>query len=186
MEKTKSDKLIAAIERLADVVDDLEETANFSTVALLTADEAKTFIVKFKKLDDNVQFPERNGAGWDLFIPRDVTIQPGETVKIPLGFACKLPDGWHALVNMRSSTWQKWGLCLSNQTGIIDSAYCGNADEWILSVYRPNSFADYPTTIPAGTRLAQFRIERDAPNLNFEITDDLDCDSRGGFGSTGD
>ena len=87
---------------------------------------------------------------------------------------------------MRSSTWQKWGLCLSNQTGIIDSAYCGNADEWILSVYRPNSFAEYPTTIPAGTRLAQFRIERDAPNLNFEIVDDMDCDSRGGFGSTGD
>lgn len=186
MEKTKSDKLIAAIERLADVVDDLEETANFSTVALLTADEEKTFIAKFKKLDDNARIPERNGAGWDLFLPKDVTIQPGETVKIPLGFACKLPKGYSAFILMRSSTWGKWGICLGNQLGLWDGDFGGNKDELGLICYRPNSFKDYPTLIPAGTRIAQFIIFRNPPNLNFEIVDDLECDSRGGFGSTGD
>lgn len=145
-----------------------------------------TNTVLFKKIHANAQIPVRNGACWDLFLPEDVTINPGETVKIRLGFACKLPTGWHALINMRSSTWKKWGVCLSNQTGVIDNAYCGNADEWILSTYRPHSFTDYPTVIPAGTRLAQFRLERDNPDLNFEIVDSLEDESRGGFGSTGE
>lgn len=142
--------------------------------------------ILFKKLNENAQIPVRNGAAYDLFIPCDVVIQPGQTVKIPLGFAMKLPDGWHALINMRSSTWKKWGLCLTNQTGIIDNAYCGNADEWILSVYRPNSFKDCPETIPAGTRLAQFRLEPDSPEIKFEPVDNLESENRGGFGSTGD
>lgn len=140
----------------------------------------------FKKLDPNAKLPVKNGAAYDLFLPQDVEIRPGETVRIHLGFACKLPDGYHALINMRSSTWQRWGLCLTNQTGIIDNAYCGDNDEWILSVYRPNSFKDYPERIPAGTRLAQFRLEQDSPELEFEIVEHLNCVSRGGFGSTGD
>lgn len=141
--------------------------------------------ILFKKLDPNVKLPERNGAAYDLFLPHDVEIEAGETVRIHLGFAAKLPEGYHALVNMRSSTWQRWGLCLTNQTGIIDNAYCGDNDEWILSVYRPNSFKDYPERIPAGTRLAQFRLEQDCPQLEFEIVDHLNAVSRGGFGSTG-
>lgn len=142
--------------------------------------------ILFKKLDPNVKLPERNGAAYDLFLPHDVEIDAGETVRIHLGFACKLPEGYHALVNMRSSTWQRWGLCLTNQTGIIDNAYCGEQDEWMLPVYRPNSFKDYPEHIPAGTRLAQFRLERDCPNFEFEIVDHLNAESRGGFGSTGE
>ncbi len=142
--------------------------------------------VLFKTLNPNAAIPVRNGAAYDLFIPEDVKIEAGETVKIRLGFACKLPDGYHALINMRSSTWGKWGLCLSNQTGIIDNGYCGESDEWILSVYRPNSFKEFPTLIPAGTRIAQFRLEQDCPELEFEKVDHLTSLSRGGFGSTGD
>lgn len=142
--------------------------------------------VLFKVLRKGATIPVRNnGAAYDLFIPEDVRIEAGQTVKIGLGFSCKLPSGFHALINMRSSTWAKWGLCLSNQTGIIDNSYSGDSDEWILSVYRPNSFKDYPTLIPAGTRLAQFRLERDCPELLFEEVETLGTDSRGGFGSTG-
>ena len=149
--------------------------------------EAQPLKVLFKVLRKGATIPIRNnGAAYDLFIPEDVKIEAGETVKIRLGFACKLPDGYHALINMRSSTWGKWGLCLSNQTGIIDNGYCGESDEWILSVYRPNSFKEFPTLIPAGTRIAQFRLERDCPELEFEKVDHLTSLSRGGFGSTGD
>lgn len=145
---------------------------------------ADTLKVYFRKIDENVRLPERNGAAYDLFVPNSVVVQAGQTVKIPLGFACKLPEGYHALINMRSSTWGKWGLCLTNQTGIIDNAYCGNNDEWILSVYRPHSYIA-PVEIPADTRLAQFRLEQDCPQLDFEVVDNLPDPSRGGFGSTG-
>lgn len=144
----------------------------------------RTEKVLFKILNPGAQIPERKGACYDLFVPTDVTIQAGQTVRIPLGFACKLPKGWHALINMRSSTWKKWGICLTNQTGIIDNAYCGNTDEWILSVYRPHSFEE-SIKIPAGTRIAQFRIEQDCPTLQFECVDKLPDESRNGFGSTG-
>lgn len=175
---------IKAINELTEALRNFSHTVNFTTAAALSPDERPQKVL-FKKLDANAQIPVRNGAAYDLFIPHDVIIEAGKTEKIRLGFACKLPFGWHALINMRSSTWKKWGLCLTNQTGIIDNLYCGNEDEWILSVYRPNSFTDYPAVVPAGTRLAQFRIDRDSPDLNFEIVDDLESVSRGGFGSTG-
>ena len=107
-------------------------------------------------------------------------------VRIPLGFACKLPDGYCALILSRSSTWEKWGLCLGNQLGLVDGSYCGDNDEWQLLTYRPNSYKNYPATIPAGTRICQFILARTAPDLNFEIVDSLPDPSRGGFGSTGE
>lgn len=156
-----------------------------SSIAAKTGGSTKVlYPVEFKKLRPGFKKPERNGAAYDLFLPEDIVIHAGETVKIHLGFACRLPEGYHALINMRSSTWEKWGVCLTNQTGIIDNDYCGDEDEWILSVYRPNSFKDYPELIPAGTRLAQFRLEEDLIGLEFVEVQSLGK-SRGGFGSTG-
>lgn len=176
------------LKKISENISEINETLGFYYIALCSVFDGaqkEPKVVLFKKLHPNAQVPVRTGACYDLFLPEDVTINPGETIKIGLGFACKLPEGYHALINMRSSTWAKWGLCLSNQTGIIDNAYCGNSDEWILSVYRPNSFKDYPAIIPAGTRLAQFRIENDCPELEFNEVDNLPDKSRNGFGSTG-
>lgn len=182
-----NEQITTTLENINESINDLDETLNFFSLALCGIMEgvpSKPEKVLFKIIKPGAQIPVRNGACYDLFIPENVTILAGQTVKIPLGFACKLPKGWHALINMRSSTWKKWGICLTNQTGIIDNAYCGNADEWILSVYRPHSF-ESPIDIPAGTRIAQFRIERDCPTLEFEVVDNLPDKSRNGFGSTG-
>ena len=159
------------------------EWANICNRESRVIEDSDKVRVLFKQLRDT-ELPMRNGACYDLFIPEDIVVQAGQTVKIPLGFACKLPEGWHALINMRSSTWKTWGLCLTNQTGIIDSNYCGNDDEWILSVYRPHSFIT-PVEVQAGTRIAQFRLEKDCPDIEWEIVDSLPDKSRGGFGSTG-
>lgn len=176
-------RIVDALERLADIVDDLEETINFSTVALLTTEKEKKLPVDYIQLREGMKTPVHNGAGFDLFVPEDVVVQAGQTVVIPLGFACRLPKGWHALINVRSSTWKSWGLELTNQTGIIDNSYCGDADEWKISVFRlPNFVA--PVEIPAGTRLTQFRLERDCPDIDWNKVDSLGA-SRGGFGSTG-
>lgn len=146
------------------------------------ADKLKVY---FRKIDESVRLPERNGAAWDLFLPKDVHIQAGQTVEIPLGFAAALPEGYSAFILMRSSTWKKWGLCLGNQIGLWDGGYRGNKDQVGLIVYRPNSYKGYPETIPAGTRIAQFIIFVNPPDLDFEIVDNLPNPSRGGFGSTG-
>lgn len=138
-----------------------------------------------KKLHEGLKLPTRSGAFYDLYIPQDVDVEAGGTVKIGLGFSCRLPYGYHATVLMRSSTWHKWGLCLTNQCGIIDSSYCGDGDEWILSVYRPRSFKT-AVHIPAGTRLAQFTLEKDCPVIHWNYCQTLYAPDRGGFGSTGD
>lgn len=139
---------------------------------------------KIRKFSSDVKLPVRNGACYDLFIPQDIWINAGETVKIGLGFACQLPEGYHALINMRSSTWKNYGVCLTNQTGIIDNKYNGNSDEWILSIYRPHSF-DVAVKIPKGSRIAQFRLEEDSPDIDWVEVDELVSEDRGGFGSTG-
>lgn len=148
-------------------------------------DDKRPLTAQFRKINPNVRLPERNGAAWDLYLPEDVTIEAGQTVKIKLGFACKLPNGYSAFILLRSSTWGKWGICLGNQLGLWDGDYGGNEDELGLICYRPNSYKEYPTLIPAGTRIAQFIIFKNPPDLNFEVVESLPDASRGGFGSTG-
>lgn len=133
-----------------------------------------------------VRTPERHGACWDLFLPEDVTVQPGTFFFISLGIAVKLPKGYHAKLMVRSSTPLKWGIVQANSIGIIDNGYCGNEDEWKLLVFRPNGLVlAYPFCIPAGTRIAQFSIEKDAPEMEFKEVETMPDPSRGGFGSTG-
>ena len=70
--------------------------------------------------------------------------------------------------------------------GIIDNTYCGDNDEWMLSVV-----ALRDTFIPKGTKIAQFRFiksmtEHDGtPSIKFRTVETLENESRGGFGTTG-
>ena len=177
--------LLESIERRLKAALDSEGRV-ILTVKTETPKNDQPLTCLFRKIDPAVRIPERKGAAWDLYLPQDVNIEAGHTVRIPLGFACKLPDGYCALILSRSSTWEKWGLCLGNQLGLVDGSYCGDNDEWQLLTYRPNSYKNYPATIPAGTRICQFILARTAPDLNFEIVDSLPDPSRGGFGSTGE
>ena len=132
-----------------------------------------------------VKTPVRNGACWDLFLPEDVEVRPGQIIKIPLGIAIKLPPGWHVKMFVRSSTPLKWGLIEPHSVGIVDNGYSGDEDELIFLAYRPTDLKDKPVAIPAGTRLVQIAIEQDAPACEFKEVDHLPDPSRGGFGSTG-
>jgi dUTP pyrophosphatase len=40
-------------------------------------------------------------------------------------------------------------------------------------------------TIPAGTRICQFRIQKEQPNIKFNVVETLGKEDRGGLGSTG-
>lgn len=58
--------------------------------------------------------------------------------------------------------------------------FSGNKDEWKFSAY-----AIEDTVIKEGDRICQFRIMEIQPEITFEESENLDKESRGGFGSTG-
>lgn len=122
------------------------------------------------------------GGDWiDLYTGRSVDLYPGDYEKIPLGVAIELPKGYEAIVAPRSSTFERYGILLANGIGIIDEKYCGDNDEWQFPAY-----ATKRITIPAGTRICQFRILKHQPQCSIEAVETLGNADRGGFGSTGE
>ena len=116
----------------------------------------------------------------DLRAAEDVDMKKGEYKKISLGISMKLPEGYEAHVSSRSSTFQKWGIMLTNGIGIIDNSYSGDNDIWMYP-----AIAIKDTHISKGDRIAQFRIVKKQPEIEFISVDHLEGPDRGGFGSTG-
>ena len=79
----------------------------------------------------------------------------------------------------RSSTYKRWGLLQTNSCGVIDQFYSGDNDEWKMPV-----LATRYIEIPKGTRLCQFRIQKEQPSFKFVEVDQLGK-NRSGLGSTG-
>ena len=91
-----------------------------------------------------------------------------------------LPEGYEAHVVPRSSTYKNFKVIQTNHFGIIDQSYCGNDDQWMFPAY-----ALEDTVIKKNERICQFRIMQKQPEINFITVDELNGNSRGGFGSTG-
>lgn len=118
----------------------------------------------------------------DLRASETVTLQPMTHGKICLGVAMELPKGYEAHVLPRSSTYTKWGIILVNSMGIIDNSYCGDNDWWSFHAF---NLTNATQTIRKGDRIAQFRIVRNQPLLQFIRYSVLGNKDRGGYGSTG-
>ena len=139
--------------------------------------------IRIRYLSDRIEKlqPPTNSANWvDLRAAEDVTLKQGEFRLIRLGVAMKLPEGYEAHVVPRSSTYKNFGIIQANHHGVIDNAYCGDGDEWMVPV-----IALRDTQIHLNDRICQFRIERRQPDIIFEEVDHLGETDRGGFGSTG-
>ena len=116
----------------------------------------------------------------DLRAAEDVTMKAGEFRLISLGISVQLPAGYEMIIAPRSSTFKNFGLIQTNSIGIIDESYCGDEDILRMPVY-----ALRDTEVHVNDRIAQFRILRHQPAIEFEETACLGNESRGGFGSTG-
>lgn len=116
----------------------------------------------------------------DLRAAEDVTFRAGEYKLIPLGVAIQLPKGYEAHVVPRSSTFRTFGLLQANSFGIVDESYCGNDDQWFVPMY-----ATRDTEVHVNDRICQFRVMAHQPLIEFEETDRLEGENRGGFGTTG-
>ena len=140
----------------------------------------------------------------DLYAPKEYTINPGETVIIPVDIKVALPYGYAFLIHPRSGLSAKTKLRVANSIGLIDSQYKGtigviienvdppikdltyefdeNGQPVITSILHGNSY-----TIGKGERFAQMRLV-EVPTANFFEVDNIMSfgdDRGGGFGSSG-
>lgn len=145
-------------------------------------DSFNATIIKVKYHDQPHKLQMIEIGNWcDLYTAEEVNLKQGESTLISLGVSIQLPQGYEAIIAPRSSTFGKWGVLQTNSIGVIDNTYCGDNDIWKMPVY-----ATRDITIPAGTRLCQFRIFENQPNLKFAAVSSLGNEDRSGFGSTGD
>ena len=138
--------------------------------------------IKVKKLVDDLHDINQahNGEWYDLRAAKDVHLSEGELAYIPLGVAIELPEGYEAIVAPRSSAAKKFGIIQANSLCVIDHAYCGDNDEWMMPVYAIRN-----TTIHKNDRICQFRIQKIQPEAEIVYVSELGNKDRNGIGSTG-
>lgn len=130
---------------------------------------------------DVVRIQKIEVGDWiDLRAVERVVLQGGGSGRVRLGVAMQLPAGYEAHLAPRSSTFANWKVLQPNSPGVIDESYCGDGDEWQISVY-----ATEDTVINKGDKICHFRIVEKMPAVEFEEVDSLGNTDRGGFGSTG-
>jgi len=141
----------------------------------------------------------KKGDWIDLITLNDVEFTPYSPFQlIDLNIALKLPKGFEAIVVPRSSTFMKYNVLQTNGIGVIDNSYCGETDIWKFPALFVNLYNKESYTIPAGSRLCQFRIQLNqfasfwtklkwffTFKLEFIEVERLEGKSRGGFGTTG-
>jgi dUTP pyrophosphatase len=140
--------------------------------------------VKALRLDAAVALPRyetAGAAGFDLAASVDMTIAPGQVTLVPTGLVLEVPHGHFLGVFARSSTPLKRGLMVANGVGIVDSDYCGPADEIKIEVF---NFTAAPVEVRRGDRLAQGVI-LPFVRADFREVADVTRATRGGFGATG-
>lgn len=138
------------------------------------------------RIGKEINLPEYKtigSAGMDVRACLDdsITLTPGSTELIPLGFAMHIKDvNVTALIIPRSGLGSKHGIVLGNLVGLIDSDYQG---ELMVPAWN-RSNEDFK--ISSGDRIAQMVI---APVIQakFEVVSNFEETERGvkGFGSSG-
>ena len=140
--------------------------------------------LRVKRLQPAVGLPETatsGAAGFDLAAAADVEVPPRSIRLVGTGLVIGVPPGHFLGIFARSSTPLKKGLMVANGVGIIDSDYCGPADEIKIQVL---NITDAPVKVARGDRLAQ-GIVLPCPRVEWDEVEEMTVPTRGGFGSTG-
>lgn len=139
--------------------------------------------IKIKYFTDKIErltYIDGKSDWIDLRASENITLHSGDFALIPLGVAMEIPEGYEAHLAPRSSTFKNWGIIQTNSVGVIDQSYSGDNDMWRMPVY-----ATRDTEIQVNDRIAQFRIIKNQPKIEFDEVSHLGKTDRGGFGSTG-
>ncbi len=150
------------------------------------------------------QYAHDTDAGMDIISPAEYTIAPGETIIIPTGIKCAIPEGYALLIQPRSGQSVKTKLRIANTPGLIDSGYRDEIGVIVENIEPPFKDIDYEFdgngeihiksilhgqsyTIAAGQKFAQMRLVQ-VPHVQFvavESVGKIGENRGGGFGSTG-
>lgn len=132
------------------------------------------------RVNPSVKLPTKatpGSAGFDLYLPIDIFLTPGEVLLVDMGFRLVIPQGYFGLIVPRSGLGAS-GIILRNTVGVIDSDY-RNTIKIVLTNQSSENF-----DASCGSRVAQLLI---LPVMSPEIIEgSIDPDeTRQGFGSTG-
>lgn len=95
----------------------------------ISFEQFKKDISDDKKLYDSLELPKRStkkSAGYDFKSILNITLKPGESVKIPTGIKVNMNEDEMFMLYVRSSMGFNYNIRLTNQVGIIDSDYYNN------------------------------------------------------------
>ena len=126
-----------------------------------------------------------NGYAVDWTVPEQgedyIEYRQGDELRIYLGFALQMPEGYEAHVLPRGSTFKNFGLIQTNSKGIVDNSFRGNDDQWFvpMAAFRDGRIERYD-------RCCQFRFVKKMEEVEFEPVEFFeDAKNRGSLGSTG-
>lgn len=133
---------------------------------------------------ESIKLPKRatkGSAGYDFYLPFDVVLKPGETVKIPTGIRVWMEPNYVLKLYPRSGLGFKFRLQLNNTVGIIDSDYYNSDNEGHIFAKLTNDSNENKTVV-----LKQGEGFMQGIFVEYGITlDDETTEIRnGGFGST--
>lgn len=140
--------------------------------------------LKIQMNEDEIKLPLRGdagSAGYDFFSNETITLNVGEKHLFWTNIKAYMKQNELLEIHIRSSLGVKYGLVLSNGTGIIDSSYYGNPDnDGNIGISITNR-GEVPVLIKQGDRIAQGIFKQ------YLVADDdqvLHENRSGGFGST--
>jgi len=124
-----------------------------------------------------------DNAGYDLFVPNQVTFAAGEKKLVSMEVRAVVIED-EALQNywmVPRSSISKTGLMMLNSVGVIDKSYRGELMAFLWNT------TDAPVTVDKGQRLVQIVARHMGDIVSASVVDRLPESSRGdgGFGSTG-
>ena len=121
-------------------------------------------------------YKTKQAACADVFLPEDVTVEPGKVACPGLQLGFNIPVGNKIVMCPRSSLLVKFGVM--QPTSIIDADYSG------MEIHVPlYNTTDKPITLKAGDRVAQIELHEYERVLDWTFEDN---ERTGGFGSTGE
>ena len=146
-----------------------------------------SYNVEIIRLDgqEDIQLPRKMSemaSGFDLHaaVQESVTLNPGERMLIPTGFAISMPQGLEAQIRPRSGLAYKHGITCLNTPGTIDADYRGEIKVLLINLGQD------PFEINRHERVAQM-VFQIVPQITLEEVSELSVTLRGagGFGHTG-
>ena len=159
--------------------------------------------IKIKKIHEGAILPEKGSEGaacYDISFVKGVINFNKKILVFHTGLAIAVPNGYQLKIHPRSSLFERYGLKLVNQEGIVDSDYRGeillkmNYMEPIarkvvkegddIVIYNARGI---PAKLKLGYNIAQIEIVKQGLKCEWDVVDELDTTKRGkgGFGSTG-